>query len=366
MRAAVLADAGRPLQMIDVDVEDPRPGEVMVRVHSCGICHSDLSMCELGGAGQIPVILGHEAAGVVEAIGPGVTSVAPGDSVLLTPLAPCGRCYWCSRSQPTACSEAQTFTTGLRPDGTSPFALDETPVHRGLGVAGFGELTVVTEGGVVKLAPDTPLDVVCVIGCAIQTGVGAVLNTARVEAGATVLVTGLGGIGIAIVQGARVAGATRIFVSDPVAERRDAALHFGATDVIDPTSDDVPARVVADTDGIGVDYAFEAAGVAALVDTCMQASRIAGTTVIVGADTTLATAAILPVLVATHGKRILGSLLGDCHPQRDIPRFVAMWRRGLLDLESMVSHRLDVSEVNEGMDRLRAADGIRTVLRVGV
>lgn len=364
MRAAVLTEAGPTVEMMDVDVEDPRHGEVLVRVHSCGICHSDLSFCDLGGGGQAPVILGHEAAGVVEGVGAGVTSVAPGDSVLLTPLAPCGRCYYCVRGQPTLCADAQAFTTGRRPDGTTPFSIAGEPVQRGLGVAGWGELTVVSETGVAKLDPDTPLDVACLIGCALQTGVGAVLNTATVEAGATVLVTGLGGIGISIVQGARLAGASRIIASDPVASRRDAALHFGATDVIDPTADDVIERVMAETGGIGVDYAFEGAGVAALVETCVGASRIGGTTVVVGVDVTLASASILPVMIASHGKRIVGSLLGDCHPQRDIPRLVGFWRSGRLDLESMISHRLDLADVNEGLDRLRAADGIRTVLQV--
>lgn len=363
MRAALFAESGGLSLVDDVEVEDPRADEVLVRVANCGICHSDLSMIELGHGGD-PVILGHEAAGVVEAVGSSVTSVRPGDNVLLTPLAPCGHCYWCSRDQPTGCAEAQAFTTGLRPDGTSPFSRGGSPVKRGLGVAGFGERTIVTERGVVRLDPDTPLDVACVIGCAVQTGVGAVINTARVEPGATVLVIGLGGIGVSVVQGARLAGASKIIVSDPVGERREAARHFGASDTIDPTEDDVVARVMSDTAGIGVDYAFEAAGVAALVDPCVQAIRRGGTAVVVGADATLATVEVMPVLLATFGKRIVGSLLGDCHPQRDIPKFIALWQAGRLDLESMISHRLDLSEINDGLDHLRAARGIRTVLNV--
>ena len=202
MRAALFQDADAGLSIVDdIEIEDPRPGEVLVAVSHCGICHSDLSMIDLGGAGMAPVVLGHEAAGVVEAVGAGVTSVAVGDKVMLTPLAPCGTCYWCARSQPTLCTDAQAFTTGLRPDGTSPFRRDGEVVKRGLGVGGFGERTVVTESGVVRLDPDTPLEVACVVGCAVQTGVGAVINTARVEPGATVFVAGLGGIGISVVQG---------------------------------------------------------------------------------------------------------------------------------------------------------------------
>ncbi len=364
MRAALFETAGAGLGLVDnIDVEEPRPGEVLVKIANCGICHSDLSMIDLAGGGD-PIILGHEAAGFVELVGSGVTHVAAGDKVLITPLAPCGQCYWCSRDQPTACGEAQSFTTGLRSDGTSPFSRNGTLVKRGLGVGGFSEHTVVPGPAVVRLDPDTPLDVACVIGCAVQTGVGAVINTAKVEPGATVLVTGLGGIGISIVQGARLAGAAKIIVSDPVAERRDAATHFGATDLIDPLSDDVAAKVVADTGTVGVDYAFEAAGVASLVETCLAATRNGGTTVVVGADATLASASFMPVLLATYGKRIIGSLLGDCHPQRDIPKFMALWRAGKLDLDSMISHRLDLSEINEGLDHLRNARGIRTVLNV--
>ena len=365
MRAALLDGTGDRLALVDdIDIEDPRGGEVLVRVSHCGICHSDLSMVQVAEA-MAPCILGHEAAGVVEAVGPDVATVAVGDKVMLTPLASCGHCYWCSRGEPTGCIEAQAFSTGFRPDGTTPFTRGGEPVKRGLGVGGFGELTVVSERSVVRLDPDTPLEIACVIGCAIQTGVGAVVNTAKVEPGSTVAVFGLGGIGISVVQGLRLAGASRVIVSDPVAERREAARHFGATDVIDPGTDDVAARVVADTDGIGVDYAFEAAGVAPLVDTCVTASRRGGTTVIVGVDISLATVPILPVMMATQGKKIVGTLLGDCHPHRDIPRFITAWQRGQLDFESMISHRLGLDEINDGFDHLRDARGIRSVIQIG-
>ena len=195
MKAAVFTEPNNPINIQEIEIEEPRSREVMVKVSHCGICHSDLSMLDLGGAGQLPVILGHEAAGIIEEVGRDVTSVAPGDKVMLTPLAFCGQCYWCSRAEPTACVEAQSFTSGLRPDGTSPFSHQGQCVHRGLGVAGFSEKTIVPESAVVKLDQDTPLDIACVIGCAVQTGVGSVFNSAKVEVGSTVLVTGLGGIG---------------------------------------------------------------------------------------------------------------------------------------------------------------------------
>ena len=364
MKAAVFNEANQPLIIKEIDIEEPRSREVMVKISNFGICHSDLSMLDLGGAGQLPVILGHEAAGTIESIGSDVTSVKPGDKVLVTPLAFCGQCYWCARAEPTACVEAQSFTSGLRPDGTSPFSIHGQCVHRGLGVAGFSERTIVQESAVVKLDDDTPLDIACVIGCAVQTGVGSVFNSAKVEVGSTVLVTGLGGIGISIVQGARIAGAQTIIVSDPVPERREAALHFGATHTIDPLNEELLPKVLERTGNIGVDYAFEAAGVAALVDDCVNASRIGGTTVIVGVDATLASVPILPVILATMGKKIIGSLLGDCHPQRDIPRFVNLWKSGKLDLDAMISHRVSLQEINSGFENVRQTKGIRTVVEV--
>jgi len=364
MRAALLEECQKPLALVDdVEVSEPGPREVVVKVSNCGICHSDLTMVDNPGGSQLPVILGHEAAGVVEAVGPGVTRLARGDSVMLTPLPPCGHCYYCVREQPTLCVDAQGFMTGVRSDGTSPLSRGDELVYRGLGVAGWGEYTVVGENSAVKVPDDTPLEIACVIGCAIQTGVGAVLNTARVEEGATVLVTGLGGIGIAIVQGARLAGASRIIVSDPVAERRDHAANFGATDILDPGQDDVVAKAIELTGGVGVDYAFDGAGLHELVQQCIQASRIGGTTVMVGAPADIRPLEIpIPALFLTHEKKVMGSLLGSCHSHRDVPRFLALWRAGKLDLESMVSHRRPIEDVNAGLDDMRASRGLRTVL----
>jgi Zn-dependent alcohol dehydrogenase len=363
MRAALLEENNEPLSIVDdVETEDPRPGEVVVKVSNCGICHSDLTMIDAPGGGQLPVVLGHEAAGVVEEVGPGVTRLAKGDKVMLTPLPPCGHCYYCVREQPSLCVDAQIFMTGLRGDGTSPLSRGGKVVHRGFSVAGFGEYTVVSELSAIKVPEDTPLDVVCVIGCAIQTGVGAVLNTAKVPEGATVFVAGLGGIGVSIVQGARLAGAARIIVSDPVAERRDHAANFGATDVLDPTKDDVVARARELTGGIGVDYAFDGAGSAKVVQDCINASRIGGTTVMVGAPMDPVLEIPIPALFLTHEKKITGSLLGSCNSHRDVPRFIALWQNGKLDFEGMISQRRTIDDINAGFEDMRAGRGIRTVL----
>jgi 2-desacetyl-2-hydroxyethyl bacteriochlorophyllide A dehydrogenase len=366
MRAALLVESGTPLQLVDdVDVDDPRAGEVLVRVSHCGVCHSDLSVVDGTYPTAAPVVLGHEAAGVVEALGDGVAELAPGDKVVLTPVAACGACYWCVRGEPGCCVHASSVLTGTLLDGRTPLSRGGAPVLRGLGVGGFAERVVTTAAGAVRIDPDTPLDVACVIGCAVQTGVGAVLNTARVTEGATVLVVGAGGVGIAITQGARLAGAAAIVVSDPVAERRDAARRFGATHVVDPGVDDVAAVVRDATGGVGADYAFEAVGAATLVETCVWATRPGGTTVMVGAAPIDHSVTLAPaVAFMASERRLVGSFLGSSYGRRDIPRYLALWRAGRLDLEGMVTARRPVAEVNEAFDDMRAGRGVRTVLEI--
>ena len=362
MRAALLEKNQQPLAIVDdVEIESPRARDVVVKISHCGICHSDLSMVDIPVGGQLPAIFGHEAAGIIEEVGSSVTRLAKGDKVMLTPLPSCGCCYFCVRGESSLCVEGQNFMTGLRADGTTPLSRGGESVFQGFGLGGWGEFAVIDEGRAIKVAPDTPLEVACVIGCAVQTGVGAVLNTAKVEEGATVLVMGLGGIGISIVQGARLANAARIIVSDPVAERRDHASNFGATDILDPNQEDVVARAIEATGGIGVDYAFDGAGSSALVTQGLQATRSGGTTVMVGAPMDPLEMP-LPAMFLTQEKKLVGSLLGSCNGHRDVPRFLALWRKGALDLESMISDRRPIEDINAGLDDMRASRGLRTVL----
>jgi Zn-dependent alcohol dehydrogenase len=363
MRAAILEESGKPLVVRDdVSIADPRPGHVRVRVRHCGICHSDLSLVDGVFPTPTPIVLGHEAAGVVDAVGADVEGLAPGDHVVLTPVAPCGACYWCVRGEPGVCVNASMITTNTFRDGTTGLSRGGDVVFRGVGLGGFAEYALVPASGAIKIAKDVPLDVACVIGCAVQTGVGAVLNTARVEAGASVLVMGLGGIGLSIVQGARVAGAARIIAADPVASRREAAKRFGATDLVDPTATDVLGTAFELT-GVGVDYAFDAVGRAALVQTGLAACRNGGTTVAVGAAPMEDAITIAPAALFTISeKKLMGCTLGSCHSIRDIPRLIALWQTGQLDLESLVTSRRPLAEINAGMDDLRASRGIRTIL----
>jgi S-(hydroxymethyl)glutathione dehydrogenase/alcohol dehydrogenase len=366
MRAALLETAGQPLVVVDdVEIEEPRAGEVQVRVAHCGICHSDLSIVDGSFPAPTPIVLGHEAAGVVESVGANVTRLVPGDPVVLTPVPPCGTCYWCVRGEAALCVNSQGIMSNTLPDGRTGLSRKGETVYRGVNVAAFSEYVVLPSTGAVKIPEGVPLDVACVIGCAVQTGVGAVLNAARVEEGATVLVMGLGGIGLSTVQGARLAGASRILVSDPVAERREVAKHYGATDEIDPTQGDVVTWARDLTDNIGVDYAFETAGVGALVTTGYSAARNGGTICAVGAPPIDQNIDLGPGAIFTIGaKRVIGTILGNSNSLHEIPRLVSLWQNGRLNLESMITGRRPLAEINDAMDDLRASKGIRTVLNI--
>ncbi len=365
MRAALLENPGSPLAVVDdVQIVDPGPGQVRVRVSHCGVCHSDLSLVDGAFPSALPIILGHEAAGVVDSLGPGVDHLAVGDPVVLTACPPCGRCYFCIRGEASLCTDTVGLATSAFPDGTTGLSRNGDTVFRGLNLAGFAEYVVTAANGAVRIDPEVPLEVACVIGCAVQTGVGAVINTASVEEGATVLVMGLGGIGLNVVQGARLAGAARIFVSDPVPERREAAKTFGATDLIDPNAQDV-IEYTRDATGVGVDYAFETAGLASLVPQGVHATRNGGTTVCVGAPPIDQSIEITPAALFTATeKKLLGCVLGSVNSLHEIPRLVALWKAGRLDLDSLVTQRRPLDEINDALEDLRASRGIRTVLTI--
>lgn len=362
MRAAVLEELGQKVVVCDdLDVQAPRAGEVAVDVKHCGLCHSDLSIIDGVFPSGTPVVLGHEAAGIVAEVGAGVSSLKPGDHVVLTPTPSCGTCFHCVRDEASNCSNTASIMTGLLPDGTTPLSRQGAPVFRGVGVGAFAERVITPETGAVRIDDDIPLDVACVVGCAVQTGTGAALNAAGVRSGDTVLVLGLGGVGLSAVQGARVAGAARILVSDPVASRREAALAMGATDLLDPASDDIVAAAQA-INGVGVDFAFETAGKGSLIDVGLQSVRNGGTVVCVGAPALDETFTLIPAAFVMSGKKIVSTVLGNANSLRDIPRYLSLWKSGRLDLESLITNRRPIAEINEACEDLRAGRGIRTVL----
>lgn len=366
MRAAVLEAPGQPLVVRDdIEIIEPRVGEVRVRVHYCSLCHSDLSVVSGTFPLTEPVIVGHEAAGIVESVGPGVTHLAPGDPVVMTATPPCGHCYYCLHGQHSLCVNGISLATMALPDGNTGLSRGGQRVLRGVGLGALAEYVIAPATGAIKVPADVPLDVVCVIGCAVQTGVGAVINTAKVEPGSSVLIQGLGGIGLAAVQGTRLSGAAMVIVSDPVAERRAAALTMGATHTVDPLNEDLGARVMELTGSIGVDYAFETAGIAKLIETGLALTRRGGTTVCVGAPSFDQGISIENVVMfVTSEKKLCGCLLGSCNSLRDIPRLVDLWRAGRLDLEGLITNKRPLVEVNEGFADLAAGRGIRTVIEI--
>ncbi len=364
MKAALLESHGSPLVIGDIEIREPSHGEVKVAVQHCGCCHSDLSIIEGSFPAPLPIVLGHEASGVVEAVGPGVDNLAEGDHVVLTPCPPCGQCYWCVRGESSTCVNSNAIISNQFPDGSTGLSRGDETVYRGVGMGAFAEYVLTQATGAVKIPKEVPLDVACVVGCAVQTGVGAVLNTARVEEGATVLVMGLGGIGLSVVQGARLAGAARIIASDPVAQRREAASSLGATDLIDPSQEDVALQARELTE-VGVDYAFEAAGIGQLVSTGVTATRNGGTIVCVGAPPISEDIHIAPAsLFTVSEKKLLGCLLGSCNSLHEIPRLIALYQAGRLDLDALITARRPLTEINEAMEDLAASRGIRTVLDI--
>lgn len=366
MRAAVLEDSGQPLVIRDdIEIIEPRAGEVRVRVRFCSLCHSDYSVISGAFALGEPIIVGHEAAGVVESVGAGVTHLAPGDQVVMTPTPPCGHCYYCVRGQHSLCVNGMSISTMALPDGNTGLSRSGKRILRGVGLGALAEYVITPANGAIKVPAGIPLDVACVVGCAVQTGVGAVLNTAGVEPGATVLIQGLGGIGLSTVQGTRIAGAALVIASDPVEERRKAALEMGATHVVDPLNDDLAARVMELTGSIGVDYAFETAGVARLIESCIALTRRGGMTICVGAPPYEQGISIDNVVLFTSSaKELRGCLLGSCNSLREIPRLIELWRVGKLDLESLITTRRPLAEVNEGFADMAAGRGIRTVIEI--
>ena len=364
MRAAIMTEVGAELTVDEVELEGPRAGEVLVDVRHCGVCHSDLHYLDGSLRTGMPVVLGHEAAGVVAEVGPGVTGLSPGDTVVLTMAPSCGRCYWCARGERTLCQTFAGLVGGAFPDGSTRLSWKGEPVRRGLVLSAFAERTVVPAEAAIRIPDDVPTEIAAVVGCAVQTGVGAVLNTARVPAGASVVVTGLGAVGLSIVQAALVAGATTVVGVDLLEGRRAEATRLGATHVLDPAVDRVDKVARELTEGRGADFGFDAVGRGDVVESLLKATRNGGTTVMVGIPSTEDVVNVRALLHAFYEKKLIGCYLGSADPQVDFPRILDLWRAGRLDLASMVTRVRPLAEINDAVADLRAGTGVRTVLEM--
>lgn len=348
----------KPMTLEQVELPEPRGGELRVRIEAAGVCHSDISVVDGSRIRPLPMVLGHEAAAVVEDVGPGVTDVQRGDHVVLAFVPSCGHCPECGGGRPALCVPAAAANGAGRLLHGEPVLRDaQGPLFHHLGISAFAQHAVIARESAVVIPPDVPLPTAALFGCAVLTGTGAVLNTANVKAGQSVAVYGLGGVGLAAVMGAKVADAATIIAVDPVASKREAALALGATEALSPEE----AAGLRERMG-GVDFAFEAAGVPAVLEAAFRSLKRGGTCVAMGLPHP-AKAVTLPALAfAGEGKSLVGSYMGSSDPQRDLPRYLALWRQGKLPVEKLHTGSYPLSQINEAFERLAAGTAIRQIL----
>lgn len=357
MRAAVCRAFGAPLEIEEVTVRPPGRGEVGVRISACAICHSDIAYIDGVWGGSLPAVYGHEAAGVVAETGPGVAGLAAGDHVVVTLIRSCGRCARCLRDQPSLCE-------GLPAPDSAPVLASAAgeAIHQGMRVGAFAELVIVEASQVVVVPPSLSPDAASLLACGVLTGVGAVMNTAAVEPGSTVIVLGAGGVGLNCVQGAALAGARQIIAADRVASKLDAALVFGATHVIDSAVRGIADTVNELTEGRGADHVFVAAGVGSLIEIGSSILRRGGSLVIVGLPPAGTTVSLDPLAIADGSLRVLGSKMGAARPQQDIPKLAELYRAGRLRLDELISERFEFDRINDAIDSAKAGAQLRPVL----
>lgn len=363
MRAVVFTSPDDPIEVTDVDLAPPGPGEVRVRIAAAGVCHSDLHVRRGDWQPPVPLVMGHEGSGTVVELGTGVTSLTEGDHVVLSWVAPCGQCRHCKAGREARCQVAATIVApgGTLNDGTSRLSRNGETIHHYLGVSSFAEEAVVPASGAVKVRDDAPLDTIALVGCAVATGVGAVTNTAAVEPGSTVAVIGCGGVGLSVVQGARLAGAERIIAMDLRAGKLALARLLGATDEIDVSTVEA-VEAVHDLAPDGVDYAFDAIGMTATTEQAIRMLGLGGAAVVVGLPPTGATVRFEPLVLAESDQRILGSNYGSVRPAIDIPALVDRYMDGRLSLDELVSSRRPLESASASLDDLEAGLALRTLL----
>ncbi|WP_375249134.1 S-(hydroxymethyl)glutathione dehydrogenase/class III alcohol dehydrogenase [Sphingomonas sp.] len=363
-RAAVAFEAKKPLEIVELDLEGPRAGEVLVEIMATGICHTDAYTLDgLDSEGIFPSVLGHEGCGVVREVGTGVTSVAPGDHVIPLYTPECRQCKSCLSQKTNLCTAIRaTQGKGLMPDGTTRFSYKGQPIYHYMGCSTFANFTVLPEIAVAKIRPDAPFDTSCYIGCGVTTGVGAVVNTAKVEPGATVIVFGLGGIGLNVIQGAKLAGAHRIIGVDLNPDREAWGRRFGMTDFVNPRDvGDIVAHLIALTDG-GGDYTFDCTGNTVVMRQALEsAHRGWGESIVIGVAEAGKEIATRPFQLVT-GRVWKGTAFGGARGRSDVPKIVDWYMDGLIQIDPMITHRLSLEEINKGFDLMHAGESIRSVV----
>ena len=366
IRAAVLETFGAPLEVQELELAEPRAGEVLVRLVACGVCHTDLFTASgADPSGYSPTVLGHEGAGVVERVGEGVSSVAPGDHVVTLFSPQCRECVHCLDPRTNLClAIREQQGQGFLPDGTTRLSRNGEPVRHFMGTSTFAEATVIPEIALAKVNPDAPLDRACLFACGLSTGLGAAMNTARVEPGSTCVVFGAGMVGLGAVAGCRLQGAERIICVDLSEERLELARGQGATETLAGGPDTVE-RILELTGGLGADYTFEATGNVGVMREAVESARMGwGLATVCGVAGKGETLEVVPRFLIT-GRRVAGSSFGGVKGRDQVPQLVERWLAGELDVEPFVSHKLTLDEVNRGFELMEAQDGIRSVIDFG-
>ena len=370
-RAAVALEAGKKLEVMEVNLDGPKEGEVMVEIKATGICHTDeFTRSGADPEGLFPAILGHEGAGVVVEVGPGVKSVKPGDHVIPLYTPECRECASCLSGKTNLCTRIRaTQGQGLMPDGTTRFSmLDGTPIYHYMGCSTFAQHTVMPEIALAKVRDDAPFDKICYIGCGVTTGIGAVINTAGVEIGSTAAVFGLGGIGLNVIQGLRMAGADMIIGVDLNDNKEEMARKFGMTHFVNPSKvDDVKAAIIeltkTERDQIGgVDYSFDATGNVQVMRDALECShRGWGVSVVIGVAPAGAEISTRPFQLVT-GRTWKGTAFGGAKGRTDVPKIVDWYMDGKIEIDPMITHRIKLEEINEGFEMMHKGESIRTVV----
>jgi len=366
MRAAVLEQFGQPLVVQELDLAEPRADEVLVRVAACGVCHTDLYTASgVDPSGYAPAVLGHEGAGVVEAIGEGVRSLAVGDHVVTLFSPQCRECVHCLSPKTNICLAIRDQQgKGFLPDGTTRLSRDGEPIRHFMGTSTFAEYTVMPEIALAKVSPDAPFDRACLFACGLSTGLGAAMFSAKVEAGSTCVVFGAGMVGLGAVAGCRLQGAERIVCVDLSGERLELAKGQGATELMLAGSDTVEA-ILDSTGGFGADYTFEATGIISVMRQAVESARMGwGLATMCGVAGKGETLDIIPRYLIT-GRRVCGSSFGGVKGRDQVPQLVQRYLDGDIDVDAFLSHRISLDEVNKGFELMEAQDGIRSVIDFG-